>query len=183
MQDLENRDRAQRASRRMALATRVLMAIVLLAPVVAAVWFAIDRAPFEALARARFGPTTSLSSALQLTLIAAVLLVQAGLLAAALNALASAFQHLAARDPLNASAARAMRASGMLLGLATLAAIALQVPLSYAVTMLNGPGARAISVAISSGHIVGLFAAAALIAIGHVLTLAAEVRADQKQFV
>lgn len=175
--------RARRASRRMAFASRAIMVMMVAGCAIALGWFAIDQAPFETLARARFGPTTSLGEPTQIAAIAILVAIQIGLMVVALAKLGAAFDHLGQSEPLNAAAARFMRSSGVWLALATAAGIVLQVPLTYAITLANGPGERAISVSLSGGHVIALFAAAALISFAHICALAADVRADQSQIV
>ncbi|MEO1649605.1 MAG: hypothetical protein AAFR60_01335 [Pseudomonadota bacterium] len=176
-------ERCQRSAKRMAVATRALLLTVVALPVAAAIWFAFDQAPFESLAQARFGPTTTLNDVVQLMIVGLIIALQIGVLVLALLQLARAFDGFSEGEPLNLKAARNMRSAGWMFGVGTVLSVILQAPFSYAVTMANGPGDRVIAVAVSSSHVVGFFAAAALIALSHIVAMAAEVREDHRQII
>ncbi|MEO1281230.1 MAG: DUF2975 domain-containing protein [Pseudomonadota bacterium] len=176
-------ERCQRSAKRMAVVSRGLMLTVVAVPVAAAIWFAFDKAPFESLAQARFGPTTTLNDAFQLMIVGLTIAVQLGVLVVALLQLARAFDGFSEGEPLNPKAARNLRSAGWVFGVGTVLSVILQAPFSYAVTMANGPGERAIIVSLSSSHVVSVFAAAALIAISHIVAMAAEVREDHRQII
>lgn len=143
-----------------------------------------DAAFFEDLVRDKLGLTGPLaftSSAVAIT--AALIAIQLGLLFAALYCVWRMFGAFSAEEPLSGESAHWMgRASTAFVAVAA-GGILLRMLMVLALTMGNPPGQHMLEIGFGSSELLTLLIACIMYMTGRLMAVAAEVRAEQRDFV
>lgn len=164
----------------------VLVCGALIALAVALFFFASlnDAAFFEEQVREKLdlsGPLVFTSSAVAIT--AALIAIQLGLLFAALYSVWRMFGAFSAEEPLSGKSAHWMgRASTAFVALAA-GGILLRMLMILALTMGNPPGEKMLTLGFGSSELLTLLIACIMYMTGRLMAVAADVRAEQRDFV
>jgi hypothetical protein len=135
------------------------------------------------LSRAYNPPTPFAASPLQAALLLIVAAIQFSLVAGALQSLRRTFMIIAAAVSLPPLAATHARRSGLAFLAAGIAMI-LAHPLNALIMSINAPpGSRFIALSASTGEMLALVASGALIVFAHVMAVAADIDAENREFV
>jgi hypothetical protein len=128
-------------------------------------------------------PQPAQLSASTLMLLAAALLVQAGLLIWALQTLRRTFREIALHDIVGVESARLMRLSGVAF-LANAIAMVLATPVVSLIVSIEMPvGHRFLRIGFGTPELLAIMVSGILIVFGHLLAVASEIDDDNRQFV
>lgn len=116
-------------------------------------------------------------------LVVVLVTVQIAFLVAALYCVWRMFGVFAGEEPLVAEAAVWMRRASLAFVIMAVGGVIARALLVVVLTMGNPPGQQAVSIAVGSGELLTLLIALIMYMMGRVMSLAAEVRADQRGFV
>lgn len=155
---------------------------------VAACWVILgsfsNKAGFEGVLRQSLsidGPITLTSSSIGVTVV--LMLVQLGLFVAALYCVWRMFGAFAAEEPLSGDSALWMRRAGLSFVVVAGGSIVLQTAVILVLTLGNPPGQKMLAVGVGSSELLALLIASIMYMTSRLITVAAEVRADQKGFI
>ncbi|WP_367782441.1 DUF2975 domain-containing protein [Mesorhizobium marinum] len=170
---------AARAMRRATLALGVILALGL---AYAAIRAAFDRQWLDGLIAANHAGVDS-SSPSALALLFILFAAQVSVFTVALHAVWRTFDALAEDQLLPAEAGRWLRRAGLCFAASAILTILAVPVVSLAASLHASAGQRFVSLGLGSGEVMTLFIAGVLVALGHVLSLAAEVGEDNRQIV
>ncbi|MCC5780115.1 DUF2975 domain-containing protein [Nitratireductor sp. B36] len=143
-----------------------------------------EQVRFEGLVRnglSLSGPLTFTPAAVGATVV--LMAVQFGLLAAALYCVWRMFGAFAAEEPLSVESAHWLRRASLAFVAVAGGSIVLQTLMILVLTLGNPPGQKALSIGFGSSELLALLIACVMYMAGRLMAVAAEVRAEQRDFV
>lgn len=176
--------RARKAARVMKTTTLVVGAMIGLGIAYVGVRAAADRQWLGSLLASQY-PTVDPAGIGGTAIVAGLLwgLAQVGVLGIALHAVWRTFDVLADGEALDAMAGQWLKRAGFAFAATAALIIVARPVLSLAVSMNAPAGQRFVTVGIGSSELLALLIAGVLVALGHILALAAEISRENREFV
>jgi hypothetical protein len=174
---------ARAAALAMCRATLLLGILLGLGFLYVAVRAAVDPLWLEGIIAIAFPGAPPLSSPAALLVIASWAVAQVVALAVALLAVWRTFAALAGSEVLVPGAGIWLRRAGLALVASAALMMSMSPVVSFAISMNAPAGQRFVTLSLGSGEITTLFVGGMLVALGHVLRLAAEINEDSRQIV